>query len=123
MKAVILAGGLGSRLRPFTHIIPKPLLPVNGVPLIYYSLFQLYRWRADACVINLHYLGDQIESELKRFPYFPLFFSREAPAILGTAGGMRHALPLVARAAQAAGRPAASLPLRTAGCSRVSSTV
>lgn len=92
MKAFILAAGFGTRMQALTKDRPKPLLPVGGYPLIYYSLFWLYRWQIKSCVINLHYLGEQIENALKDFPHFPLHFSYETE-ILGTAGGIRHAMP------------------------------
>ena len=98
----ILAAGFGKRMGDLTQRTPKPLLPVNDVPLIYYALFQLHRFGARACVINTHYLADQIEAELRGFPFFELLFSREQPEILGTAGGLRHAMPRLDLAAQKA---------------------
>ncbi len=95
MIGFILAAGFGKRMGVLTERTPKPLLPVAGVPLIYYSLFLLTRWGVRACIINTHHLGDRIETELRHFTDLPLFFSRESPEILGTAGGLRHALPLM----------------------------
>lgn len=93
MKAFILAAGFGKRMGHLTADRPKPLLQLNGQPLIFYTLFQLYRWGVKEAMINLHYLGDQIENALKEFPHFTLRFSHE-PEILGTAGGVRKALDL-----------------------------
>ena len=93
MKAFLLAAGFGKRMGDLTIARPKPLLPVRGVPLIYFSLYQLYRWGVESALINLHYLGGQIEAALRDFPHFPLHFSHE-PEILGTAGGLRKALDL-----------------------------
>lgn len=90
MKGFILAAGFGTRMGNLTSDCPKPLLPLGGYPLIYYSLYRLYRWQVDACVINIHYLADKIKKCLKNFPHFPLHFSFEKE-ILGTAGGIRHA--------------------------------
>ncbi len=91
MKAFLLAAGYGKRMGELTRHLPKPLLPVAGVPMISYALFQLYRWKVDLAVINLHYRGRQIEKYLQRFPHFPLRFSWEEE-ILGTAGALRKAI-------------------------------
>lgn len=89
MQAFVLAAGFGKRMGELTRDVPKPLLPVNGVPLIYYSLFQLWRWNVSRAFINVHYLGDAVIEELRDFRHFPIVFSREEPEILGTAGGLR----------------------------------
>lgn len=94
MKGFILAAGFGKRMGGLTKDKPKPLLPVNGIPLIYYSLFQLYRWGLRETFINLHYHGEMIEGELRDFPHMTLRFSRERE-ILGTAGGLRKVLDQV----------------------------
>ena len=91
MKAFILAAGFGKRMGALTRNRPKPLLPVGGYPLLCYTLFQLYLWKVDSVVLNLHYLGEQIEEYLRDFPHFPVRFSREKE-ILGTSGGVRFAL-------------------------------
>lgn len=94
MKGFILAAGFGKRMGDLTEKIPKPLLPVNGVPLIYYSLFQLFRWGLREAFVNLHYLEEKIREELRDFPHFKVTFSIEKE-ILGTAGGIRKILDLV----------------------------
>ncbi len=91
MTGFILAAGFGKRMGALTAATPKPLLPVVGYAMIFYSLFQLWRWRCPRAVINLHYCGEQIEQTLRGFPWFPIEFSKE-PEILGTAGGLRKAL-------------------------------
>ncbi|MCG6169244.1 sugar phosphate nucleotidyltransferase [Leptospira sanjuanensis] len=88
MKFFIPAAGFGTRMKELTKDLPKPLLPVNGIPLIYYSLFQAWMQNAEAAVVNTHYLGGKIRKELKDFQPFPLFFSDETEKILGTAGGI-----------------------------------
>lgn len=61
MKALILAAGLGTRLRPITETIPKPLVPIAGVPLLTYHLNQLQYYGVTDVLINTHYLAEQIE--------------------------------------------------------------
>ena len=91
MKAFILAAGFGKRMEELTNELPKPLLRVDGYPLICYTLFQLYLWKIESVVINVHYLPDLIIEYLCDFPYFPITFSHEKK-ILGTAGGIFAAL-------------------------------
>jgi NDP-sugar pyrophosphorylase family protein len=94
MKAMILAAGLGTRLRPLTNTIPKPLLPVGGTPLIIWNLLLLKRHGFREVVINLHHLGPLIEQALGDGSKFGLriIYSKE-PMILGTGGGIKQAEP------------------------------
>ncbi|MFH0901370.1 MAG: NDP-sugar synthase, partial [Pseudomonadota bacterium] len=92
--AMILAAGLGTRLGALSQELPKPLLPVVDVPLIRYPIALLVGHGIRDIVINLHHLGQLIEETLgdgessgARISYSP-----EA-RILGTGGGIRHALP------------------------------
>jgi NDP-sugar pyrophosphorylase family protein len=88
LRAVVLAAGLGTRLRPLTAGIPKPLLPVLGRPLIAWTLERLEAAGVEAAAINLHYRGDAIAAALgDRFGAMPLVYSRE-PEILGTLGAL-----------------------------------
>lgn len=79
-------------MKELTKDVPKPLLPVNGIPLVYYSLFQVWKQNAEGAVVNTHYLGEKIRKELETFSLFPLVFSQETKEILGTAGGIRTGL-------------------------------
>lgn len=88
---MIPCAGFGTRMGDYTKSLPKPLLPVNDIPLLFYSLFLLHLWNTELCVINLHYCGDHIRKALKGFPWFPVQFSEE-PVILGTSGGIRQAV-------------------------------
>lgn len=91
MKAMILAAGLGTRLRPLTNVLPKPLLPVAGTPLIVWNLLLLKRHRFQDVIINLHHLGPMIEQALgdgRRFG-LRIEYSHEA-VILGTGGGIKQ---------------------------------
>jgi NDP-sugar pyrophosphorylase family protein len=92
MKAMILAAGLGTRLRPLSNSVPKPLLPVAGRPLIMWNLFLLRRYGITEVIINLHHLGHLIEKELGDGSRFGmrLAYSRES-VILGTGGGIKQA--------------------------------
>lgn len=92
MKAMILAAGFGTRLRPLTNTIPKPLLPVAGTPLIVWNLLLLKQHGVRDVVINLHHLGPMIEQALGDGSRFGLriFYSHE-PIILGTGGGIKQA--------------------------------
>lgn len=94
MKAMILAAGLGTRLRPLTERIPKPLLPVAGTPLIVWNLLLLRRHGVSEVVVNLHHLGHLIEDALGDGSRYGLrvVYSRE-PVILGTGGGLKQAEP------------------------------
>lgn len=91
---MILAAGLGTRLRPLTNTIPKPLLPVAGTPLIVWNLLLLKRHGFHQVVINLHYLGPMIEQALGDGSKFGMriIYSHE-PVILGTGGGIKKAEP------------------------------
>ena len=92
MKAMILAAGLGTRLRPMTESIPKPLLVVDGVPLIVWNLLLLRRGGIRDVIINLHYLGSMIEEALGDGSQWDMriSYSRESE-LLGTGGGLKAA--------------------------------
>lgn len=87
-KAVILAAGLGTRLRPLTCATPKPLLPVWGVPMLDRIVGMLREWGVDDIVVNCHYLHEQVEAwaaERGKEEGLGLRTSYE-PEILGTGG-------------------------------------
>lgn len=96
MKAMVLAAGLGTRLRPLTEEVPKALLPVAGRPLILYPLLLLKRYGITDIVINLHHHGQQIADALGdgRAMGLTLHYSWE-PTILGTGGGIKQARRLL----------------------------
>jgi len=94
MKAMILAAGYGTRLRPLTYTIPKPMLPLGGRPLIAWLVEALIGAGTTDIVVNLHHLPQTIERYLPaEFPEMRFHFSIE-PEILGTGGGLRkvHAI-------------------------------
>lgn len=93
--AMILAAGRGERLRPLTDRTPKPLLPVNGKPLIEYHVERLARAGFTRLVINLAWLGEQIRERLGDGARFgvTIRYSEESPRVLETGGGIFRALP------------------------------
>jgi NDP-sugar pyrophosphorylase family protein len=97
MRAMILAAGLGTRLRPVTDTIPKPLLPVVGVPGIVRAILHLKRCGIRELVVNLHHLPGAIPAVLGDGAGLDVHieYLRESPGILGTGGGVRNALPLL----------------------------
>lgn len=97
MRAMILAAGRGKRMRPLTDHTPKPLLPVGGRALIEHHLLRLAVAGYREVVINLAWLGAQIRAVLGDGSRFGLHirYSEEPPGALETAGGIRHALPLL----------------------------
>jgi len=89
VRALVLAAGLGTRLRPLTLARPKPLLPVAGRPLLSYTLDQLAEIGCEATAVNLHHLGEQIRDTLgERHRDMPLLYSEEQPEVLGTLGAL-----------------------------------
>ena len=96
MKAMVLAAGLGTRLRPLTETLPKPLLPVAGRPILEWNLLLLKRHGITEVIINLHHLGDQIVHALGDGARFGLrlAYSHE-PTLLGTSGGIKQAAPFL----------------------------
>ena len=88
LRAVVLAAGHGTRLRPLTSGRPKPLLPILGRPLLAETLERLAGAGVEATAINLHHLADAIPEALgDRFADMPLVYSRERE-ILGTLGAL-----------------------------------
>lgn len=96
MKAMILAAGLGKRMRPLTDHCPKPLLPVAGKPLIVHHLERLATAGIRDVVINVSYRAEQIVTALGDGSTHgvSIAWSREATP-LETGGGIRQALPLL----------------------------
>ncbi|HSC67089.1 MAG TPA: nucleotidyltransferase family protein [Cellvibrio sp.] len=96
MKAMILAAGLGNRMRPLTDHTPKPLLPAAAKPLIEYHLENLQRAGVNEVIINLAYLGEKIRAHLgsgERFGMEITYSSEPEP--LETAGAILHAQELL----------------------------
>lgn len=93
---MILAAGLGQRMRPLTDNIPKPMLNAGGKPLLQYHLEALAKIGVTQVIINLAYLGDKIRAFVGTGEAFGLIVSySEEPEPLETAGALLHALPLL----------------------------
>jgi MurNAc alpha-1-phosphate uridylyltransferase len=93
--AMILAAGLGTRMRPLTDMMPKPLVPVGGKPLINHVLDRLAAVGVETAVVNVHHFADQIEQHLKPRRAPKIVVSDERDGVLGTGGGVVKALPLL----------------------------
>jgi len=92
MRAMILAAGLGTRMRPLSTLRPKPILPVRGVPLLAYPLAWLAHHGVREVIVNLHRLPDATRAVAKVWAPAGLrvHFSEE-PLLLDTGGGIRRA--------------------------------
>jgi MurNAc alpha-1-phosphate uridylyltransferase len=93
-SAMVLAAGLGRRLRPLTDGLPKPLVQVAGQPLIAHALDRLAQAGVERAVVNLHYKPEMIEAALSGRTRPRIEYSREAE-LLETGGGVKKALPLL----------------------------
>ncbi len=89
--AFILAAGMGSRLRPYTDTLPKPMVSVAGQSIIYHILDRLIQAGVTDVTINLHYLGDLLEEHLSYRTDINITFSYEE-TLLDTGGGIKKAL-------------------------------
>lgn len=92
--AMVLAAGLGTRMRAVSETLPKPLVPVCGKPLIDHVLDRLSAAGIRRVVVNLHYKGDRIAEHLEARTDLDIVFSRE-DRLLDTGGGVAQALPLL----------------------------
>jgi N-acetyl-alpha-D-muramate 1-phosphate uridylyltransferase len=94
-RAMVLAAGLGTRMRAYSGQIPKPLVHVGGKALIDYVLDRLAYEGVERAVVNVHHLADQIERHLAGRERPKIVISDERSELLGTAGGVIQALPLL----------------------------
>lgn len=86
MKAILLAAGLGTRLRPLTSFMPKCLVPIAGRPLLDIWLERLYMAGVDEFLINTHYLAEKVDDFVASSKYAPRITRIYEHVLLGTAG-------------------------------------
>src|SRR6476646_109490 len=96
-RAMVLAAGLGKRMRPITTTTPKPLIEVAGTPLIDHMLDRLALAGIEEAVVNVHYLAGLVEQHMRRRAGKPprIAISDERARLLETGGGVKKALPLL----------------------------
>ncbi|MBF0293759.1 MAG: nucleotidyltransferase family protein [Magnetococcales bacterium] len=96
MNAMVLAAGLGKRLRPLTDSVPKPMVEMGGRPLLEQTLLQLATLQPERVVINVHHLAEKITQPIGDGAAcgVRVFWSRETE-LMDTGGGVRMALPLL----------------------------
>jgi MurNAc alpha-1-phosphate uridylyltransferase len=92
-RAIVLAAGLGTRMRPYNGHIPKPLVEIGGKSLIDYSLDRLADAGVESVVVNVHHLADILERHLAARQRPHIVISDERGELLGTGGGIAKALP------------------------------
>lgn len=89
--AMVLAAGLGTRMRPLTDAIPKALVPLAGKPLIDHVLDRLRDAGVERAVVNVHHFADQMEAHLAARRDLEVLISDERTALLDSGGGIKHA--------------------------------
>jgi NDP-sugar pyrophosphorylase family protein len=92
MKAMILAAGLGTRLKPLTNTIPKAMVTLDGKPLLYYAIQKLIKSGVDQIIINVHHFPEKIIEYVQQNDMFgiDIQFSKE-DSLLDTGGGLKKA--------------------------------
>lgn len=94
-QAMILAAGLGTRLRPITDRMPKPLVPVGGKPMIDYVLDLLLEAGVRTACVNVHHFADQMENHLASETRLRIVPSDERSALMNSGGGLVKGLELL----------------------------
>lgn len=93
--AMVMAAGLGKRMRPITDTRPKPLVEIGGRTMLDHALDRLCEAGIRRAVVNVHYLADQIEAHLAARDGLEIVISDERDLLLETGGGVLKALPLL----------------------------
>ena len=93
MKAVLLAAGLGTRLRPLTETVPKCMVPLGGKPLLEWWILQLLDIGVKEILINTFYLKEQVDDFINASPYQTYVKLVHEPELLGTLGTIRNLQP------------------------------
>jgi MurNAc alpha-1-phosphate uridylyltransferase len=94
-RAIVLAAGLGKRMRPLTERLPKPLVAVGGKAMLDHALDRLAAAGVAEAVVNVHHLADQIERHVAGRTRPRIRISDERAELLETGGGVKKALPLL----------------------------
>jgi len=94
-RAMVLAAGLGTRMRPITDRIPKPLVAIGGRSMLDHALDRLAQAGVDEAVVNVHHLAAQIEAHVAGRERPRIAISDERALLLETGGGVRKALPML----------------------------
>ena len=92
-RAIVLAAGLGTRMRPYNGQVPKPLVTIGGKSLIDYALDRLAAAGVERAVVNVHHLADAVERHVAQRARPQIVISDERAELLGTGGGVAKALP------------------------------
>lgn len=94
-RAMVLAAGLGQRMRPITDALPKPLVRIGGKAMLDHALDRLAEAGVEQAVVNVHYLAGQIEEHVAGRDSPRVTISDERALLLETGGGVKKALPLL----------------------------
>jgi MurNAc alpha-1-phosphate uridylyltransferase len=94
-NAMVLAAGLGTRMRPITETIPKPLVRIAGKPLIDYALDLLKQAGCRRVVVNVHHLAGQMIAHLEHYSGLDILISDETDLLLNSGGGLAKGLKML----------------------------
>jgi len=94
-RAMVLAAGIGKRMRPVTATVPKPLIEIAGRSLVDHALDRLANAGVEEAVVNVHYLADLVETHVRKRKAPKVIVSDERGGLLETGGGLKKALPLL----------------------------
>ncbi|MBX3527876.1 MAG: nucleotidyltransferase family protein [Rhodoblastus sp.] len=92
---MVFAAGLGTRMRPITNHIPKPLVEIGGRTMLDHMLDRLAEGGVTRAIVNVHHLADQIETHLKARTRPEIVISDEREKLLDQGGGIKKVLPLI----------------------------
>ena len=93
--AMVFAAGLGTRMRPVTDTMPKPLVRIGGKTMLDHMLDRLSEGGVGRAIVNVHYLADQIEAQLAGRSHPQIIISDEREKLLDQGGGIKKVLPLL----------------------------
>ncbi|MEN6542154.1 nucleotidyltransferase family protein [Parvibaculum sp.] len=94
-RAMVMAAGKGTRMRPLTDTTPKPLVPFMGEALIDHVLDRLEKAGVEEVIVNVHHFADKLEAHLAKRGFPHIVISDERERLLDTGGGAKRALPLL----------------------------